>query len=92
MTQIDTPEDFIIATGQLSTIGEFAENAFATAGFNHEDYVRVDHQFDRAGDVATVQADISKAKSLLDWQPTVTAQELARIMTKHDLQEAGWQE
>ncbi len=92
MTQIDTPEDFIIATGQLSTIGEFAENAFATAGLCHKEYVRVDHQFDRAGDVATVQADISKAKSLLDWQPTVTAQELARIMTKHDLQEAGWQE
>ncbi|NPV01308.1 MAG: GDP-mannose 4,6-dehydratase [Brevinematales bacterium] len=100
MLQLDTPEDFVIATGETHTIKEFAEMAFAFTGeeihFEGEGLdekgftksgrpvLEIDQQFYRPAEVNLLVGDASKAKRLLNWEPKVKFNELIEIMMKSD--------
>ena len=51
--------------------------------------IEVDPRYFRPTEVDKLQADISKAKSQLDWEPVITFDELVHIMMDHDLSTAG---
>jgi len=51
--------------------------------------VKIDPRYFRPAEVDFLQADISKAKKLLNWQPRVTFNELVQIMVDYDLKLAG---
>jgi len=51
MLQQDTPEDFVIATGETHSVREFAKIAFEHVGLNYEDYVVVDPAYYRPAEV-----------------------------------------
>ena len=89
MLQQDEPDDYVIATNETRSVKEFTEKAFAFAGLNWEDYVRVDERFLRPLDVNFLQGDYSKAKQKLGWQPAVKFDELVKIMVREDM--AHWQ-
>jgi GDPmannose 4,6-dehydratase len=63
--------------------------AFAYADMNWQDYVEIDPRYFRPTEVDFLQADPSKAKAKLDWEPKVTWKELARIMVDADMEAAG---
>jgi len=86
MLQQPEPEDYVIGTGEMHSGREFAELAFKRVGLNHEDYITVDQQFMRPAEVDHLQADAAKARDKLGWQPSVTFEELVRIMVDADLQ------
>ena len=85
MLQQDTPDDFVIATGQTHTIKEFCEAAFAHAGLNWEDYVEIDDRFVRPLETGPLCGDSAKAKKVLGWEPKVTFKELVGMMVDSDL-------
>jgi GDPmannose 4,6-dehydratase len=85
MLQQDTPDDYVIGTGEAHSVREFAELAFASAGLDWRDYVTVDPGYLRPAEVNHLLADASRARRALDWEPTVTFSELVRIMVKSDL-------
>lgn len=87
MLQQDTPDDYVIATGEEHSIREFCEIAFRHAGLDFEKYVVVDEKFFRPAEVQTLCGDASKARRVLGWKPEVTFHELVRMMVDHDLQE-----
>jgi GDPmannose 4,6-dehydratase len=89
MLQQDSPEDFVVGTGIAPTIREFVAEAFAYAGMDWQEYVEIDPRYFRPTEVDFLQADPSKAKSKLDWEPKVTWKELARIMVDADLEAVG---
>lgn len=91
MLQHDTPEDFVIGTGIARSVREFCEAAFGYVGLNYEDYVVVDERFYRPAEVDILLADPSKAKKLLDWEPSVTLDELVTMMVEADLALVGSQ-
>ncbi|HEX9641296.1 MAG TPA: GDP-mannose 4,6-dehydratase [Candidatus Krumholzibacteria bacterium] len=86
MLQQPEPDDYVIGTGETHSGREFAELAFKHIGLKYEDYVTFDQQFMRPAEVDHLQADASKAREKLGWRPSVTFEELARIMVDADLQ------
>jgi len=70
-------------------VKEFLEEAFAYAGLDWKEYVKIDPKYFRPTEVENLVADASKARKLLGWEPKVTFRDLVRIMVDADLEEAG---
>jgi GDPmannose 4,6-dehydratase len=84
MLQQDKPEDFVIGTGEVHTVKEFAEAAFAHVNLNWKDYVETDPSFVRPLETNAFRADITKAKTKLGWEPAVKFKKLVEIMVDND--------
>jgi GDPmannose 4,6-dehydratase len=86
MLQQDEADDYVIGTGETHSVREFVERAFAAADMDWREYVKIDPRYYRPAEVDALQADYSKARSRLGWQPTVTFEELVRLMVQADLE------
>jgi GDPmannose 4,6-dehydratase len=85
MLQQETPDDFVVGTGEAHTVREFVELAFACAGLDWKEHVEIDARYFRPTEVDFLCADASKARKVLGWEPTVTFDELVRIMVEADM-------
>ena len=85
MLQHDTPDDFVIATGEGHTVREFAQVAFNHVDLDWEQYVEVDPDYYRPAEVDKLIGDPSKAKRVLGWEPRTNFEELARLMVDADV-------
>jgi GDPmannose 4,6-dehydratase len=85
MLQHDTPDDFVVATGETRSIREFCEIAFSTAGLTWQDHVVVDERFYRPAEVDALVGDASKAESVLGWRRRVDFKEMVERMVESDL-------
>jgi GDPmannose 4,6-dehydratase len=87
MLQRDTPEDYVIATGEAHSVRECCEVAFDEAGLgDFEQYVTIDPAFVRPAEVDHLIGDPSKAERDLGWKPQTSFEELIRLMTRADLE------
>jgi GDPmannose 4,6-dehydratase len=86
MLQQDEPEDFVLATGEAHSVGEFADIAFRHVGLEPEDYVKTDPEFLRPAEVDHLVGDATKAREQLGWEPRVTFRELVELMVEADLE------
>jgi GDPmannose 4,6-dehydratase len=85
MLQQDKPDDYVIATGETHSVREFCQEAFGCLGLDWEKYVVVDPKFYRPVDVELLVGDYGKAKRILGWEPSVSFQDLVRIMVDADM-------
>ncbi len=85
MLQQDEPGDYVIGTGEMRSVREFVERAFAAADLDWHEYVCIDQRYYRPAEVDALQAEFSKARRVLGWEPTVTFGELIRLMVDADL-------
>jgi GDPmannose 4,6-dehydratase len=86
MLQQDSPEDYVIATGETHSVRELVELAFGAAGLDWRQYVVVDPTLLRPAEVELLQGDATKARRQLGWKPTVSFQDLIEMMVKADLE------
>ncbi len=87
MLQQDTPDDYVIATGETHSVAEFCELAFRHVGIDDwRRYVKVDEALLRPADVDLLVGDPSKARRCLKWQPEVTFEGLVKLMVEADLE------
>ena len=86
MLQQESPDDFVICTGETHSVREFCELAFGRAGLNYEDHVVVDERFFRPAEVDLLVGDASKAEAVLGWKPKTTFTDLVEMMVDHDLE------
>jgi GDPmannose 4,6-dehydratase len=89
MLQRETPDDYVIATGETHSVREFCEQAFGCVGLDWKDFVKVDPKYFRPAEVDLLLGDAAKARRELGWQPQVTFRELAKLMVEADLEMAG---
>src|SRR5690348_8271115 len=89
MLQHDTPEDYVIGTGQTWAVRQLCEIAFGAVGLDYHDHVVQDQKFFRPAEVDLLVADPSKAKRELGWHPRVSFQELIEKMVDADLARHG---
>ena len=89
MLQQETPDDYVLATGESHTIRDLLETAFAHVGLNWQDFVKVDERFKRPADPHELLGNPGKAKQQLGWQPSVSFEELVRLMMNHDVEVAA---
>ena len=87
MLQQDSPDDYVLATGQTQTVQRLMELAFDVVGLNWQNYVVQDPRLIRPADVDLLVGDPSKAKEKLGWQATTTFEELVQIMVEAEMAE-----
>ena len=85
MLQRDNPTDYVVATGETHSVGEFLEMAFGCVDLDWRDYVVQDPRFMRPAEVDLLVGDPSRAGRELGWEPAVTFPELVRLMVDADL-------
>jgi CHASE3 domain sensor protein len=84
MLQQETPDDYVIATGEAHSVREALEVAFGTLGLDYQKYVEIDPRYYRPTEVDHLCGDASKAKAKLGWTPKVRFKELIEMMVKSD--------
>jgi GDPmannose 4,6-dehydratase len=86
MLQQPTPQDYVVGTGQTHSVRDLVEAAFGHVGLDWQQYVVSDQKYIRPAEVDVLQADPSKARRELGWNPTVSFNELIRMMVDADLE------
>ena len=89
MLQQDEPDDYVVATGETHSVEEFLDLAFGHVNLKWQDYVVFDERYLRPAEVDLLIGDPSKAKEKLGWEPSVTFEELVRLMVDADLHAVG---
>jgi len=85
MLQQDTPDDYVIATGETHSVREFCDLAFSSLGLDWQQHVIIDPAFTRPAEVDLLLGDAAKARRRLGWTPRVSFPELVRRMVEADL-------
>jgi GDPmannose 4,6-dehydratase len=86
MLQQETPDDYVVATGESHSVRELVETAFAHVGLDWRKYVVQDPALIRPAEVDHLVGDPSKARRVLGWKPEVTFSDLIRTMVEADLE------
>lgn len=85
MLQQPQPDDYVVATGETHSVRQLCELAFAEAGLDYRDYVKIDPAVYRPAEVDLLIGDPSKAHRVLQWQPSVGFVDLIKEMVHSDL-------
>ena len=83
--QHDTPDDYVVATGDAYSVRDFVRYSFEHAGLDWQEHVRFDERYLRPTEVDSLIGDSTRARTVLGWEPKVTTPELARIMVDADV-------
>jgi GDPmannose 4,6-dehydratase len=85
MLQVDSPSDYVLATGSAYSVRDFLSMAFEHVGLDWRQHVKLDERYLRPSEVDALIGDYSHAESTLGWTPTVRTPELAKIMVDAEL-------
>jgi GDPmannose 4,6-dehydratase len=101
MLQAESPDDYVLATGETYSVREFIEEACKIAGLNITwvgsgvgekaildngiTIIEVDEKYYRPAEVSLLLGDATKARTELGWNPKVRFKELVKIMMTHDI-------
>ena len=86
MLQQDTPDDYVVCTGETHSVREFCELAFSRVGLDYQDHVVVDERFFRPAEVDLLVGDATKACDQLGWTPRTSFAQLVEMMVESDLE------
>jgi len=84
MLQQETPDDYVIATGETYSVRQFLDEVFGYLALDWQKYVQIDPNYFRPTEVELLLGDASKARKKLNWQPKVGFKQLAQMMTESD--------
>jgi len=85
MLQHETPDDWVLATGETYTVREFAEIAFKKLDLDWNKYVESSEKYFRPNEVDHLLGDPTKAKTILNWEPKTSFESLVEMMIESDL-------
>ena len=87
MLQQESPDDYVICTGETHTIREFLDVAFKHIGIDDwSDLVVQDPEFYRPAEVDYLRGCNDKAKEKLGWTPANSFDDLVKMMVDHDVE------
>jgi GDPmannose 4,6-dehydratase len=85
MLQRDSPEDYVVGTGETHSVKELCQVAFGYLGLDWEQHVVVDPKFYRPAEVDLLVSDPTKARETLGWEPEVAFEDLIKMMVDADM-------
>jgi len=86
MLQAESPDDYVVATGETHTVREFVATAFACLGLDYEKYVRIDPQFFRPAEQVQLCGNPAKIAAKLGWVRSLTLDEIIREMVLSEME------
>ena len=85
MLQQKKPNDYVIGTGKMYSVKDFAKLAFSEVGLDYRKFIKFNKSLVRPAEVDTLLANYKKASKELKWKPTINFKELVKEMVKSDL-------
>lgn len=85
MLQLNTPHDINIATGKEHTLNSFIKKSFEFLGLNYKNHVVINEEYFRPLDIASSRADVSRAKSILNWQAEIDLEFVIKRMIETEM-------
>ncbi len=70
--QQDTPDDWVVATGETRSVREMCEYVFGKLELDYRDYVIQDEKFLRPEELPYLKGDSSRIRKILGWKPEYT--------------------
>jgi len=80
LMHLDSPDDIVISTGNTHSVRDLCKVVFSKLDMNYEEYVTVNPKFMRPEELPYLRGDCTKAKSILDWEPSYTFEALIEDM------------
>lgn len=74
------PGDFVVSTGETTSVREFLELTFSKLDLEWQKYVRQDEKYMRPQELPYLRGDSSKARRILGWEPIETLDTLVEEM------------
>ena len=85
MLQQDTPEAYVVATGQARSVRDVCRRAFDHVGLDYQEHVIVRPELHRPAEVSALEGDAAKARERLGWQPEIGFEAMIAEMVEADL-------
>jgi GDPmannose 4,6-dehydratase len=85
IVESETPDDFVIASGETHQIRKFVETVFTKLDLDYKDYVQTDPKYLRATEVDALRGDATKIKTKLGWKPEYNLDMLIDEMIVSDM-------
>jgi GDPmannose 4,6-dehydratase len=82
MLQQETPEDFVIATGETRKLEDFVAAAFKHFGLNWKEYTHTDERLLRPTEIMIGRGNASKAEKRLGWKAKYHMEDVVRMMAE----------
>jgi len=79
----DKADDFVVASGQTLTVGDFVSKVFDALDLDAEKHVFQDEAFMRPNELPYLKGDSSKARQALGWKPNYDVDALVEDMISH---------
>jgi GDPmannose 4,6-dehydratase len=84
MLQQESPDDYVLATGETHSVKEFLELAFSSVNLDYNNYVNINADLFRPAEVDYLLGDSSKAQNVLGWKREYTFKDLVKDMVSWD--------
>jgi len=82
MLQTDSPEDFVIATGEAHSLEEFVATAFSEVGLDWRQHVTQDSTLFRPSEIRHNCGNAEKARRILGWEAHMKMRDVVREMVR----------
>jgi GDPmannose 4,6-dehydratase len=89
MLRQDSPDDYVIGTGETHSVREFVEIAFGMVGLDASRYIVVDPELYRPAEVHLLIANPAKARARFAWNAKTDFETLVREMVAADCASMG---
>ncbi|SOE64290.1 GDPmannose 4,6-dehydratase [Burkholderia sp. YR290] len=86
MLQQDKPDDFVVGTGKLHTLRDLCQAAYGRVSLDWKDHVMSDRKLVRPLETGQTLADASKARKVLNWEPTISFEEMVGKMVDSQIE------
>jgi GDPmannose 4,6-dehydratase len=84
----ESPDEFVVATGEIHSVQEFVEIAFNKVNLDWKKYVVIDKKYFREKEVDALMGDSKKIREKLGWSPKYNFNMLVDEMLEYDLNQA----
>jgi GDPmannose 4,6-dehydratase len=81
-----TADDFVVASGEMHSVEEFAKLVFGILGLDYSKHVEFDAKYLRPSEVDALCGDPTKIKSQLGWAPSYSFLDLVQEMIDSDME------
>lgn len=82
----DTPDDFVVSTGETYSVRDLCKVVFEHLDLNYEDYVVQNPKYMRPEELKYLRGDCTKTKEVLGWEPEYTFETMMQEMVDHWLE------
>jgi len=90
MLQQDTPEDYVISSGEAHSLEEFTKKVFEKLKLDIDKFIKIDKNLYRPTDLEINYGDNSKAKNKLEWNYNMNFEQLINKLVDDELKYFDW--